>query len=78
MTWVIVFSGVTIFEVAEARSGDKRKREKRGDPGSIEGYKGKVMQEKQTYPSVSVTTGIKPITASPQTSGHSWELIGLY
>ena len=29
--------GVTIFEVAEARAGDKRKREKPGDPGDIEG-----------------------------------------
>ncbi|XP_068698123.1 pre-mRNA-processing factor 17-like [Montipora capricornis] len=32
--------GVTIFEVAAARVGDKRKREKPGDPGDIEGYKG--------------------------------------
>jgi len=36
---------VTIFEVAEARAGDKRKREKPGDPGDIEGYKGEVMQK---------------------------------
>ncbi|XP_022803224.1 pre-mRNA-processing factor 17-like [Stylophora pistillata] len=33
--------GLTIFEAAEARPGDKRKREKPGDPGDIEGYKGK-------------------------------------
>ena len=37
--------GVTIFEVAEARPGDKRKREKPGDPGDIEGYKGEVSKE---------------------------------
>ena len=37
--------GVTIFEVAEARAGDKRKREKPGDPGDIEGYKGEVNKE---------------------------------
>ena len=37
--------GVTIFEVAEARAGDKRKREKPGDPGDIEGYKGEVIKE---------------------------------
>ena len=36
---------VTIFEVAEARAGDKRKREKPGDPGDIEGYKGEVNKE---------------------------------
>lgn len=32
--------GLTIFEATEARPGDKRKREKPGDPGDIEGYKG--------------------------------------
>lgn len=32
--------GLTIFEVAEPRAGDKRKREKPGDPGDTEGYKG--------------------------------------
>lgn len=37
---------MTIFEVAETRAGDKRKREKPGDPGDIEGYKGNV--EKKT------------------------------
>ena len=37
--------GVTIFEVAEARAGDKRKREKPGDPGDLEGYKGEVSKE---------------------------------
>ena len=40
------FKGVTIFEVAEARAGDKRKREKPGDPGDIEGYKGKIARDK--------------------------------
>lgn len=40
------FKGVTIFEVAEARAGDKRKREKPGDPGDIEGYKGKIARNK--------------------------------
>ena len=37
---------MTIFEVAEARAGDKRKREKPGDPGDIEGYKGKIARNK--------------------------------
>jgi len=37
--------GVTIFEVAEARAGDKRKREKPGDPGDLEGYKGEANKE---------------------------------
>lgn len=32
--------GLTIFEAASARPGDKRKREKPGNPGDIEGYKG--------------------------------------
>jgi len=41
--------GVTIFEVAEARAGDKRKREKPGDPGNIEGYKGEVNKETKCY-----------------------------
>jgi len=41
--------GVTIFEVAEARAGDKRKREKPGDPGDIEGYKGEVRKETRYY-----------------------------
>ena len=32
--------GVTVFEASKPRPGDKRKREDRGDPGLIEGYKG--------------------------------------
>ena len=36
------FSGKTVFEASESRVGDKRKREKPGDPGDIEGYKGTV------------------------------------
>lgn len=41
--------GLTIFEATEARPGDKRKREKPGDPGDIEGYKGKEYKERATY-----------------------------
>ena len=40
--------GLTIFEATEARPGDKRKREKPGDPGDIEGYKGKEYKERAT------------------------------
>lgn len=29
-----------MFEASKPRAGDKRKREERGDPGLIEGYKG--------------------------------------
>ncbi|CAB4019634.1 pre-mRNA-processing factor 17, partial [Paramuricea clavata] len=32
--------GLTVFEASKPRAGDKRKREDRGDPGVIEGYKG--------------------------------------
>ena len=32
--------GLTVFEASMPRAGDKRKREDRGDPGEIEGYKG--------------------------------------
>merc|ERR1712048_240631 len=31
---------VTVFEAVKSRPGDKRKKEKRGDPGDIDGYKG--------------------------------------
>ena len=41
--------GLTIFEATEARPGDKRKREKPGDPGDIEGYKGKEYKERASY-----------------------------
>ncbi|XP_028415005.1 pre-mRNA-processing factor 17-like [Dendronephthya gigantea] len=32
--------GLTVFEASKPRTGDKRKREDKGDPGLIEGYKG--------------------------------------
>ena len=32
--------GLTVFEKTKPRAGDKRKREDKGDPGVIEGYKG--------------------------------------
>jgi hypothetical protein len=35
--------GVSVFEASKPRAGDKRKREDRGDPGVIEGYKGMLM-----------------------------------
>ena len=35
--------GLTVFEASKPRAGDKRKREDRGDPGLIEGYKGMLM-----------------------------------
>ena len=37
----LVFLGKSVFETMKKRSGDKRKREKRGDPGDIDGYLGK-------------------------------------
>ena len=33
-------NALTVFEATKKRPGDKRKREKAGDPGEIEGYKG--------------------------------------
>ena len=39
---LIFCTGLTIFEAASARPGDKRKREKPGNPGDIEGYKGEI------------------------------------
>lgn len=36
-----MFLGKSVFEAMKKRSGDKRKREKRGDPGNIDGYLGK-------------------------------------
>lgn len=41
----VLWLGVIIFEVVEVRVGDKRKREKFGDLGDIEGYKGEVNKE---------------------------------
>jgi pre-mRNA-processing factor 17 len=32
--------GLTVFEAKTVRSGEKRKREEKGDPGDIDGYKG--------------------------------------
>ena len=32
--------GVTVFEAKTVRTGQKRKREDKGDPGDLEGYKG--------------------------------------
>ena len=32
--------GATVFEVKQVRTGEKRKREEKGDPGDIEGYMG--------------------------------------
>lgn len=72
---MIVFGiGVTIFEVAEARAGDKRKREKPGDPGDIEGYKGEVSEKHKCnlYISVSGTIYLEKTLCSPimsQTGG---------
>lgn len=34
--------GLTVFEASKPRAGDKRKREDRGDPGEIDGYKGNI------------------------------------
>ena len=36
-----MFLGKSVFETMKKRSGDKRKREKRGDPGDTDGYLGK-------------------------------------
>lgn len=36
-----MFLGKSVFEAMKKRSGDKRKREKRGDPGDTDGYLGK-------------------------------------
>ena len=41
--WFIYFLEVTVFEGIKARPGDKRKREKLGDPSEIESYKGKTI-----------------------------------
>ena len=32
--------GMTVFEAKTVRTGQKRKREDKGDPGDLEGYKG--------------------------------------
>lgn len=33
-------AGATVFEVKQVRTGEKRKREEKGDPGDTEGYMG--------------------------------------
>ena len=35
-----LYTGKTVFEATKNRPGDKRKREKGGDPSDIEGYLG--------------------------------------
>ena len=46
--------GMTVFEAKTVRTGQKRKREDKGDPGDLEGYKGPwrgyVDQEKVSRP----------------------------
>lgn len=32
--------GVTVFEAKTVRTGQKRKREEKGDPGDVDGYQG--------------------------------------
>ena len=35
-----VMEGLTVFEAKSVRTGEKRKREDRGDPSDVDGYKG--------------------------------------
>ena len=38
--WSLLLPGLTVFESAKARPGDKRKRQRNNDAGDIDGYLG--------------------------------------